>query len=93
MLKDCGITPSTRILVLGGHSAAQRAELAAQDAAARARDERQERLNRLRHAAEALAKRSGTGWAPAQCSLPPACRNTPHSSVHPLPPDTRMDCV
>ena len=66
LLKDCGITPSTRILVLGGHSAAQRADLAAQDASAKARDERQERLNRLRHAAEALARRSGARWACAQ---------------------------
>ena len=66
VLRDCGITPSTRILVLGGQSAAQRAELAAQDDSAKEREERQERLTRLRQAAVALAKRSGAGWG--QCA-------------------------
>ncbi len=58
-LRECGVTASSRILVLGGRSTAEQAELSGQEASAQARDERESRLQRLRTAAAALAKRSG----------------------------------
>ena len=63
------MTASSRILVLGGQSAATQAELSGQEASAHARGEREARLQRLRTAAAALAKRSGDRCAGQPCQL------------------------
>lgn len=58
-LKDCGVSANARILVLGGQTAATQTSLAAQEAIAQEKHQRADRLQRLKEAAEALAKRSG----------------------------------
>lgn len=57
-LREYGVTASSRILVLGVPSTEAQSRLAEQEARGREQQEREVRLQRLKLAAEALAKRS-----------------------------------
>ena len=59
-LTEYGVTASSRILVLGAHSAETQQAMSDQETRGREQRERAERLQRLKAAAEALAKRSGS---------------------------------
>ncbi len=59
-LREYGVTASSRILVLGAHSAETQQAMSDQETRGREQQERAERLKRLKSAAEALAKRSGS---------------------------------
>lgn len=58
-MREYGVTASSRILVLGAHSAETQQTMADQEKVGREQQEKAERLQRLKSAAEALAKRSG----------------------------------
>ena len=59
-LKDCGVTATKTILVLGAANSEQQRGLASQEQAAQQAEQRTERLDRLRKAAKALAQRSAS---------------------------------
>lgn len=63
-LREYGVTASSRILVLGAHSAEAQQAMSDQETRGREHQERAERLQRLKSAAEALAKRSGSKYVP-----------------------------
>ncbi len=59
-LKDCGVTATRTILVLGAADSGQQRGLASQEQVALQAQQRTERLDRLRKAAKALAQRSAS---------------------------------